>query len=522
MMLFKKQNFIVHTTLLITICFAALFFTSCSDSDKPEKEKEFALAINFEQFLENVNERYESFPVRIDVFYYSQSGNFERFSTDSPLGVAAFSIPTNAIFFGIIARVKNMSVPEEDWVAMAWQYVFNDNPDTNVEAIEEYVPFYVAEDFNTFEYVGADVIDIYERIDLYFNGEKIDLDERVIPVQKADPPGPKDVPDTRYAPPANQNESIAWAFLNFDNLGTRYKPRVDSDSGNSTVHHFQGMGWYRDRYVVFTHYATSGDSDGPKIYLIDTSNNTSRSIEAIHYSTGDIILHPGGGQVIEDYFVFSGVIEDDGGIYIAQLALFDQRNIKRIHYRATDQYANSAVGVTKVRSDYIYGSGDTVAEDPELQDKYIIALVDYDARNVLVYRTPLGDLYNLNDGDLHLIGTFDYNGGGNYDNIALFTEHDGSIYMIAFYHESYNDNVKPHEVVINMYKIMRSTTHHNIFDIADNKDVQHSRTLKITEEGHEYIKGRWGATAYFDGQRMHVFMSNRNMDVQGDISFNHW
>ena len=502
---------------LIIICVIAFMMVSCSDSDKDKEDKTFNLTVNYEQFRENVNLQYGSAPIVIEVFYYNEDTSYREFTSDSPLYKDTYQIPETAVLFGVIAKILNENNTIgtfDDWAVVSYQFVLNSH--FTEDYIERLVPFYVEDDFKRFNEVEAVVVGINERIGLFFNGEEVDLDDRVIPVTKADPPGPDDVKDTYEATEATVENSIRKAFNTADAWGSRYKIRFDENSGNDVQHHVQGMGWYRDRYAIFTHSANPDDHYNPKIYMVNTNNNTSVSIDA--KCDNDMLWHPGGGQVIENYFVFSGVKETDGGIYKVPLTSFNSDYIDKIYHRSYNEDHNSAAGVTKVKSEFRYGSTDTVGSD--YPQKYIIALVSYVDKYIILFRsTPVSGIYNVTESNLTEIGRYYYgNLSGLLNNIALFTEHDGNIMMVAFDSDSYSGN----SVDIKLYQITTKNETGGYYEIANTPMSVPVKTMNIDEEWFENMNGRWGATGYFDGEKMHIFMTNRTADAQLDFSYNHW
>ena len=509
--------------LLVSILFIVLLLTGCSSSDKKDNEKTFNLIINFEAFRENIKNQYETAPIQISMFYFSKAGNFEYFYTDTPINEETFKVPESAVFFGIIASVLNEEAINpniEDWVGMTSQFVFNNNH--NVASVERYAPFYVADDFKRFYEVKAIVVDTDERIELFFNGEPVDLDERVIPVQRYDPPGPDNVPNTQHATPATEQNRVDRAFfdVNYTEIGTRYKVKVNERSGGATINHFQGMGWWQDRYLILTHSASVTDYNNPKIYLVNTDNNTCISVDAKYGES--VLWHPGGGQVIEDYFVFSAVGEDGiGGIFVKPLNNFHlNHNILRLHQRGDDKMKNSATGVTRVPADRKYGLDDIVG--PADKYKYIFALVDYEEYEVLIFRSqPVSNFSEVSYGELSYIDLFRYTTGGLFDNIALFTEYNGEILMAGFDAEAYAKSKDRVQVLL--FKIMENDFYDDqLFKLSNQKSRISNIITDIFQISGEDMDGRWGATAYFDGKKMHIFMTNRGMDSQEEISYNYW
>ena len=514
----------VATVFLISVLSAALF-VGCSGSKKSEDTSMFDVKVNFQQFRQHVADNFNSAPVKIDMFYMNDQGVMNDFIADTPLNEYTFKVPKTAVLIGVAASVLNIDHPSDtfdDWAGVAYQFVFNNQHD--ISAIEDIAPFAVIDDFARFSLVEAQVRGVDERVELYFNGEHIDLEERIFVLAKAAPRGPSGVPDTRYATDATPENSIWQAFLSLGYYpqGTRYKIQIPEGSGNIIWNHFQGMGWYRNNTVILTHSASSWDVGEryPMLYMNRTDNSNATWSQL--YMNGEYWHHPGGGQVIENYFVGSATRGNDGKVYSWNL----ETNLHLLNtvIERPGHSSNAAAGVTRVNARVRYGGGADVSSTGY---KYIIGVVDYTNKRIELYRSSPAESFSQAGEWVFMGRSYWHDYAGKLDNIALFTEYDDNIYMLAFDADAGDTNLK-------LFRLTYKLNNSYLGDVVQLNPIdansQHPAVwlgtlsgLTRATAGSENMGGRWGATAYFDGKDMHIFMSERNHSLDDyEVSYNHW
>ncbi|MBE1468946.1 hypothetical protein [Kibdelosporangium phytohabitans] len=191
---------------------------------------------------------------------------------------------------------------------------------------------------------------------------------------------------------------------------------VDSDP----VGHFQGMGVYRDRWVILTHSTALYSAGWFAVWDMRTGKATSYPI-----STPGHMRHPGGLQVIGDYLVAG--IEPTAQLSLPALVrIYDLRDIERAGPRLVPQpqievagRSAAAVGITKVGGRHmlaVYGS------DP--------------CGEIYFYWSngrPLGDpelTFRTGDPVLHFRADVHGHRTG-YDNLALLTSAAGELFLLG-------------------------------------------------------------------------------------------
>ena len=108
-----------------------------------------------------------------------------------------------------------------------------------------------------------------------------------------------------------------------------------------------------------------------------------------------------------------------------------------------------------------------------------------------------------------------------FNNMNLFRDVNNDIWMIGFAEEddhSYTD--------LYVYKLTYDVPGGKRF-MGTAKITYTKRLYPTVPESANSISGRWGASLYFDGENLHVFMSDRNPETssgedENRVFYNHW
>ncbi|GAA2998230.1 hypothetical protein [Actinokineospora diospyrosa] len=194
------------------------------------------------------------------------------------------------------------------------------------------------------------------------------------------------------------------------------RPVVDSDP----IGHYQGMGVYRDRWVILTHSTLIWDAGWFTVWDRETGE------VAVHpIPTPGGMRHPGGLQVIGDYLVLG--VEPTAEVSLPSLVRFyDLRDIERS-------------GPTPLPEPQVTVPGRSAAAVgiAQLGDQHVLAVYGSDpCGKTYFYRSngrPLGDPALTFDTEFPIVEfRADVDGTKTgYDNIALLTSIAGELYMIG-------------------------------------------------------------------------------------------
>ncbi|MBM7774743.1 hypothetical protein JOD54_004947 [Actinokineospora baliensis] len=194
------------------------------------------------------------------------------------------------------------------------------------------------------------------------------------------------------------------------------RPLVDSDP----IGHYQGMGVYRDRWVVLTHSTRLWDAGWFTVW-----DSASGGVTVHPIPTPDGMKHPGGLQVIGDYLVL-GVEPTAEDALPSLVCFYDLRDIERggpkplPRPRITSAWRSAAaVGIAR------------------LGDRHVLAVHGSDPCGKTYFYwsdgRPLGDPDLTFDTEEPILGfRAEVNGKRTgYDNLALLTSTAGELFMVG-------------------------------------------------------------------------------------------
>ncbi|MCL2010117.1 MAG: hypothetical protein FWG71_06170 [Synergistaceae bacterium] len=484
----------------------------------------FNSIVGFEKFKAEVDEKFDSPPFRVGIFIGAADGKTTRQWPDSPPAEREFGIPKNAEFVGIVFQIENVEGSDEnfkDWVTLREAFIYNDK--SSPEALRN---------FNRFKNVRVELDGLEADFRFFVNDEEADA-EMMLLGSTYYPALPPNIPqDTRSGTRDTHIGPLPADVVSLVNAipgnGTAYEISIGEAFGLFTHdnwgNHIQGFGYWNNELFL-----THSDLDSGVIYRYWNESGTGK-----HRSELDKIWHdynhPGGVQVIGDYLLLSAAEEahgknSKGAVISHYLPNFPGEGL--LFERAGDAYTNSAVGITDVNPSLRYRPEDWDDKDWENtgSKKYIIGIVNYDKYQVEIRHfhktTSLGNL----NGDHTLLEIITIeNPPGKFNNMNLFRDVDDDIWMIAFLEEG--DTSRYTNMYV--YKLTEPNPSGNgkrflrsVSPAADPK-----RLTAVTPES-VHINGRYGASCHFDGENLHVFISQRNAsylsgDEVGRVYYNHW
>ena len=512
---------------LLAIFLSVMLFDGCDglydDTDT------FDLTVNFEQFKTEVQKEFDSAPFRI-VVVYGFDEDITTLYVDTALNEDTFQIPQNALFVNILTSIQDVTNEDEQWASMTRKYIFN--ADYNLEELDPFIPYYVEEGFSLLQTVKAVVKKANERIELYFNGEPVDINQRLVK-NNARGSAPSGIPlDPR---PAGADTHISRinnmpnAFRSIDSqFPTKYCLKLTKyeRKDQAVTTHIQGFGYYRNKYAL-SHsriYFPGAinileDDDGTgRLYFHDEVNKKTSRRDVLNKSH-----HPGGFQIIGDYLV--GAADMNSGSFVYINSLYNEPGSGSEKQLAVREGISSAAatGITDVSANLYYGSNDTTSSNTN-EKKYIIAVHQYGKQLDLYRSKRTNSLWELNEDDFTNIGSIDMSSQNSYDNIQLFTDTDGQIWMIGF-----DSSTKRGAITLFQLTSTDSsqTNKRNFVSKLTNNYTSAIFHIKNDTTGDAFdISGRYGAGIYWDGTRFHVFMTERNIGhwigCEGNVHINHW
>ncbi|MCL2010446.1 MAG: hypothetical protein FWG71_07855 [Synergistaceae bacterium] len=488
-------------------------------------DETFDSFVSFEGFKAGVEEKYGPAPFRVGIFTGSAGGETKRNWVYAPPDERELKVPKNAEFVGIVFQIENVEGKDgnfRDWVTLRDAFVYNDksSPERN---------------FNNFKNVKVKLDGLEADFEFFVNDEEVDADMMVQgdPVYSFLPANfPHDTrTGTRDIHIAPLPADVETLLKEIPETGSVYQINPDYDTTFDTVsHHIQGFA-YGKKGLAYTHSNSGVDLFGyhyDPVVIYEEENGT-----AHEHIVPNGLLHPGSVQVIGDYLFVTAAPElhgekgDDkpGLIYAYDLSagLNDESCIE-FFTRPGDAYENSAVGITDVKTTVKYFNTGNEPTGADFTRKYIIGIIDYEANRVDIYYSNK-EADSLEDLEKCFSGGVDVPfkaAPKPFNNMNLFRDVNDDIWMIGFAEgddHSYTD--------LYAYKLTYDYESGGKRFLETGAEIAYTKRLKPTlPESANSISGRWGASLYFDGKNLHVFMSDRNPKTSGKnenrVFYNHW
>jgi len=537
--------------LLVVILFSVMLLGGCGGSS----DETFDNLVNFQGFKDEVDDEFNSPPFRVGIFIGHADGETERIWTDAPPAERASKIPKNAEFVGIVFQIEivedsgnvksSASEGNKDWVTLRDVFVYNDKSSPGAPR-----------NFNRFKNVRLELDGLED--DFIFFVNDVETDAAVM--LQGEPEYPALPPNIWQDDPRGGTRDTHYQLLPADVVslvnaipgnGTAYEISI-GEVFNTLTHdnvgnHIQGFAYWNNELFL-----THSDLDHGKIYRYWYNGEHQAESDEVWHDYN----HPGGVQVIGDYLLVSAAEKADdsdslGAVIAHYLWNFTQEFL--LFGRSGDAYTNSAVGITDLNPSlsYYYQERILYYDDkmaPHFEDiddwteeenagfkKYIIGLVNYEANQIEIHHFPrtnyLQDLLDkIRESEPYpVIQTISIdNPPGNFNNMNLFRDVNDDVWMIAFLEEGNSSpytNLYVYKLTFNVYNATENRNekrfHTSVSPAGDPK-----RLTAVTPESAN-INGRYGASLYFDGENLHVFISQRNASYLsgpkvGRIFYNHW
>ncbi|MCL2063991.1 MAG: hypothetical protein FWG98_06425 [Candidatus Cloacimonetes bacterium] len=505
--------------VLLALCLSLILFVGCSSKEKTD-EATLEFIIRFEDVIAYSNENFEGADVRLKLITKTPGGEISHLFSDMSKGEQTWKINKNSPFFGISVEVLNTENTEfDDWVSFGEKFFFNTNH--NPEVIDGYfrwhLPFSFTE-LNSIIIVVLDQIFDAENDDrqyiIFVNDEEIDIEDLIV-LGAGKPNRPSNmIEDTRpYYQESNFviSGSVPALMDLIPTNGNLYEFNI-SDSYNGSTHnetfgHIEGFALCRE-YFMFTHSDTR--LKNPRIYRYNTEtdgvygHNTADRFPDHYEMLGSI-------QVVGDYLAMSYGMDPRRIVKFRSSTLTINSIIAERNLDTNGK--NTSVGVVALPGNVKYSHLDD--HGPATSKKYALIMAGGDHQTFRVFICPTGDFENF---------TYYFSFQSNwvdsrYENIQLFVDDNHDIWMFGFIRQ--ND----YTTSLRAYKLTHNHGNDNLTkDFITVASERETRTLIAPDK--KDINGNWGASIYYDGERLNVFMSGRNAKKSGSdkgrIYYAHW